>query len=71
MLTPSERERIKNALLRAGMQSSEEEINAIVDNLEQLAICLHKVWVRHTRKAQNPVPPQKEGIETARSPPFG
>lgn len=69
MFSPQEREKVLKALQGSGIEGSKEELDAIVDNVLQIAEVLHKVWVRHTRKPQNPAPPQSKDIGTARSPP--
>jgi len=69
MLTASEREKIKNSLLRAGIQESEIEKKRLVDKFAELAIQLLAVWARNTPRARNLASPQDSEEKTTRAPP--
>ncbi|HEY4489549.1 MAG TPA: hypothetical protein VJA87_03685 [Candidatus Paceibacterota bacterium] len=71
MHSPHERERVKNALLKAGLPEKEIEENEVVDNALAIAEELHKLWLRHTPEASKLAPPQRTGGGMGLSPPNG
>ncbi len=69
MLLPHERERIKNALLQAGLSGKQIEDGDLVDKFFAVAEELHRTWVRHTPKHPKLAPKQETECGEGRSPP--
>ncbi|OGI82788.1 hypothetical protein A3E95_02205 [Candidatus Nomurabacteria bacterium RIFCSPHIGHO2_12_FULL_44_22b] len=59
LFTPQDRKRIKDVLLRR-KPCSNEEIEAMVDSLLDLAVQLNKISGKHHSRRANLVPPQQK-----------